>query len=67
MLSVSNQEEGKSISSFKIFKAQVELEFENKIKCPRIDNRGEYTSDKFNSIYQQKSIKKKFTVAYIPQ
>ncbi|KAE8733847.1 hypothetical protein F3Y22_tig00000916pilonHSYRG00052 [Hibiscus syriacus] len=35
-------------STFKNFKAQVELDSGNKIKCFRIDNGGEYTSEEFD-------------------
>ncbi|KAL4361851.1 hypothetical protein GQ457_04G011270 [Hibiscus cannabinus] len=35
-------------STFKVFKARVELDSGNKIKCFRSDNGGEYTSDEFD-------------------
>jgi hypothetical protein len=43
---------------FKTFKARVELEYENKIKCLRTDNRGEYTSDEFDNLCQHEGIKR---------
>ena len=52
---------------FKIFKVRVELEFDKKIKCLRIDNGGEYTGEEFDSFCQQEGIKRQFMVAYTPQ
>ena len=54
-------------STFKVFKARVELEAEKKIKCLRIDNGGEYTSDEFENFCKEEGIKKQFTVPYTPQ
>jgi hypothetical protein len=55
------------LAVFKTFKARVELEFEKKIKCLRIDNGGEYTSDEFDNFCQHEGIKRQFTTAYTPQ
>lgn len=52
---------------FKDFKAQVELEFRNKIKCLRIDNEKEYTNDKFLVLCKQEGIERQFNVPYTPQ
>jgi transposase InsO family protein len=52
---------------FKTFKAQVELEYERKIKCLRTHNRGEYTNDEFDNFCQHEGIKRQFTMTYIPQ
>ena len=41
---------------FKQFKARVELEFEKKIKCLRIDNGEEYTDGEFLTFCKQKGI-----------
>lgn len=38
---------------FKIFKARVELESKNNIKCLSTDIGGKYTSDEFNNFCQQ--------------
>ena len=55
------------LAVFKTFKARVELESENKIKCLRTDNRREYTSDEFDNLCQHEGIKRQFTTAYTPQ
>ncbi|KAE8722570.1 Peptidyl-prolyl cis-trans isomerase FKBP62 [Hibiscus syriacus] len=54
-------------STFKNFKARVELDSGNKIKCFRIDNGGEYTSEEFDDFCRKKGIKRQFTVANTPQ
>jgi hypothetical protein len=46
------------LTIFKTFKARVELESEKKIKCLRIYNGGEYTSDEFDNFCQHKGIKR---------
>ncbi|GJV06667.1 gag-pol polyprotein [Tanacetum coccineum] len=45
----------------------VELDSGKKIKCLRMDNRGEYTGDEFNTFCRQEEIKRQFTTAYTPQ
>ncbi|KAE8679683.1 hypothetical protein F3Y22_tig00111398pilonHSYRG00331 [Hibiscus syriacus] len=54
-------------STFKNFKARVELDFGNKIKCFRTDNGGEYTSEEFDNFCRKECIKRQFTVANTPQ
>ncbi|KAE8702857.1 Detected protein of unknown function [Hibiscus syriacus] len=54
-------------STFKNFKAWVELDSGNKIKCFRTDNGGEYTSEEFDDFYRKDGIKRQFTVANTPQ
>ncbi|KAE8710792.1 hypothetical protein F3Y22_tig00110319pilonHSYRG00355 [Hibiscus syriacus] len=54
-------------STFKNFKARVELDSGNKIKCFRTDNGEEYTSKEFNDFCRKKGIKRQFTVANTPQ
>ncbi|KAE8680667.1 Thioredoxin superfamily protein, putative isoform 2 [Hibiscus syriacus] len=54
-------------STFKNFKARVELDSGNKIKCFRTDNGGEYTSEEFNDFCKKEGIKRQFTVANTPQ
>ncbi|KAE8703505.1 hypothetical protein F3Y22_tig00110469pilonHSYRG00245 [Hibiscus syriacus] len=54
-------------STFKIFKARVELDSGNKIKCFRIDNGGEYTSEEFDDFCRKEGIERQFTVANTPQ
>ena len=44
---------GDVFTIFKTYKARVELDSGNKIKCLRTDNEGEYTSNEFNSFYKQ--------------
>ncbi|KAE8711089.1 Retrovirus-related Pol polyprotein from transposon TNT 1-94 [Hibiscus syriacus] len=50
-------------STFKNFKARVELDYGNKIKCFRTDNGGEYTSEEFDDFCKKEGIKRQFTVA----
>ncbi|KAE8689483.1 CYP710A2 protein [Hibiscus syriacus] len=54
-------------STFKIFKARVELDSGNKIKCFRTDNGEEYTSEEFDDFCRKEGIKRQFTVANTPQ
>ncbi|KAE8674537.1 hypothetical protein F3Y22_tig00111745pilonHSYRG00059 [Hibiscus syriacus] len=54
-------------STFKNFKAWVELDSGNKIKCFRTDNGGEYTSEEFDDFCRKECIKRQFTVANTPQ
>jgi len=54
------------LAVFKTFKARVELESKKKIKCLRIDNREEYTSDEFDNFCQHEGIKRQFTITYTP-
>ncbi|KAE8669377.1 putative LRR receptor-like serine/threonine-protein kinase [Hibiscus syriacus] len=54
-------------STFKNFKARVELDSGNKIKCFRTDNGGEYTSEEFDDFCRKECIKRQFTVANTPQ
>ncbi|KAE8725167.1 Eukaryotic translation initiation factor 3 subunit E [Hibiscus syriacus] len=54
-------------STFKNFKARVELDYGNKIKCFRTDNGGEYTSEEFDDFCRKEGIKRQFTVANTPQ
>ncbi|KAE8726848.1 hypothetical protein F3Y22_tig00005974pilonHSYRG00145 [Hibiscus syriacus] len=55
------------VSTFKNFKARVELDSRNKIKCFRTDNGGEYTSEEFDDFCRKEGIKRQFTVADTPQ
>jgi len=52
---------------FKVFKASVELKSGKKIKCLKIDNGGEFTSDEFNEFYQEEGIKRQFATTYTQQ
>ncbi|KAE8730652.1 putative galacturonosyltransferase 6 [Hibiscus syriacus] len=54
-------------ATFKNFKARVELDSGNKIKCFRTDNGGEYTSEEFDDFCKRECIKRQFTVANTPQ
>ncbi|KAE8703963.1 hypothetical protein F3Y22_tig00110462pilonHSYRG00425 [Hibiscus syriacus] len=54
-------------STFKNFKARVELDYGNKIKCFRTNNGGEYTSEEFDDFCRKEGIKRQFTVANTPQ
>ncbi|KAE8679209.1 Retrovirus-related Pol polyprotein from transposon TNT 1-94 [Hibiscus syriacus] len=46
---------------------RVELDSGNKIKCFRIDNGGEYTSEEFDDFCKKEGIKRQFTVVNTPQ
>ncbi|GJX77801.1 gag-pol polyprotein [Tanacetum coccineum] len=52
---------------FKVYKARVELDSRDKIKCLRTHNGGEYTGDDFDTFCRQEGIKRQFTTAYTPQ
>ncbi|KAE8675254.1 hypothetical protein F3Y22_tig00111689pilonHSYRG00088 [Hibiscus syriacus] len=54
-------------STFKNFKALVEFDSGNKIKCFRTDDGGEYTSEEFDDFYWKEGIKRQFTLANTPQ
>jgi hypothetical protein len=54
-------------SKFKEFKALIENLSERKIKIPRSDNGGEYTSKEFVSFCKDVGIKRKLTTPYNPQ
>ncbi|KAE8690665.1 hypothetical protein F3Y22_tig00110893pilonHSYRG00252 [Hibiscus syriacus] len=58
--------EVRCVSTFKNFKARVELDSGNKIKCFRTDNGGEYTSEEFDDFCRKEGIKRQFTVANTP-
>jgi transposase InsO family protein len=55
---------GKSevFSRFQEFKALVENQTEKKIRVPRSDNGGEYTSNDFNDFYREAGIKRELTL-----
>ena len=52
---------------FKIFKELIANEAEQKIKCLRSDNGGEFTSKEFNLFYEEHDIKRQFLAAMTPQ
>ena len=52
---------------FKEFKALVENLYEKKIKIPRSNNGGEFTSNKFNEFCKEVGIKRELTIPYNPQ
>jgi transposase InsO family protein len=54
-------------SKFKEFKALIENLSERKIKIPRSDNGGEYTSKEFVNFYRDVGIKRELTTPYNPQ
>ena len=55
------------LARFQEFKAQVENLTGRKIKVPRSDNGGEYTSKDFNDFCIEAGIKREYTVPYNPQ
>lgn len=52
---------------FKRFKEQIENESYIKIKCLRLDNGGEFTSNEFNDYCHEHGIKRQFSAARTPQ
>ena len=52
---------------FKAFKALVENETDMKIKCLRLDNGGEFTSNEFDDFYETNGLRRHFLVARTPQ
>lgn len=52
---------------FRDLKARVENQTGNKIKIPRINNGGEYTSNEFKDFCREAKIKKEVIVPYKPQ
>ena len=61
------KKEYEAFGCFKIFKELVENETEQKIKCLRSDNGGEFTSKEFNHYCEEHGIKKQFSAARTPQ
>ena len=61
------KKKSEAFGCFKIFKEQVENEIEQKIKCLRSDNGGEFTSKEFNHYYEEHGIKRQFSAARMPQ
>jgi transposase InsO family protein len=58
---------GQVFNWFQEFKALVENQIRRKIRVPRTDNGGEYTSKEFNDFCAGESIKTELTVPYNPQ
>ena len=61
------KEKSKSFENFKIFKPMVENEANQKIKCLRSDNGGEFTSNELNDFCEIHGIKRQFSAAETPQ
>ena len=61
------KEKSKDFEKFKIFKAVVENETNQKIKCLRSHNGGKLTSNEFNEFFEVHGIKRQFSVAKTPQ
>jgi transposase InsO family protein len=54
-------------SRFREFRALVENQTGKKIKIPRLDNGGEYTSNEFKDFCKEARIKRELTVPFNPQ
>ena len=52
---------------FKEFKALIENHSERRVKTPRTNNGGEYTSKEFESFCKEARIKRQLTTPYNPQ
>ena len=61
------KEKSEAFEKFKIFKAMVENETNEKIKCLRFENGGEFTSNEFNDFCEIHGIKRKFSAGDTPQ
>ena len=61
------KEKSEAFEKFKIFKAMVENETNQKIKCPRSENGGEFTSNEFNYFCEIHGIKIQFSATKTPQ
>ena len=61
------KKKSKAFGYFKIFKELVENEAEQRIKCLRSDNGGEFTSKEFNLYHEDHGIKRQFSAARTPQ
>lgn len=64
MLGVSYPENNYVFQFFQFYKARVELELREKIKCNRTNNGREYIVKEFDEFYNQEGIKKQFIIAY---
>ncbi|GJS60500.1 zinc finger, CCHC-type containing protein [Tanacetum coccineum] len=56
-----------ALAKFKIFKAQVEMETQHKVKALRTDRGGEFNSHAFVKFCQEEGIQRKTTTPYTPQ
>ena len=61
------KEKSEAFENFKIFKAMVENETNQKIKCLRSANTREFTSNEFNEFCEIHGIKRQFSAAKTPQ
>ena len=61
------KEKSEAFEKFKIFKAMVENEINQKIKCLRSGNGGEFTSNEFNDFCEIHGIKIQFSATKTPQ
>ena len=61
------KEKYEAFRKFKVFKNLVENEKEEKIKCLRSDNGGEFTSNEFDLFYEENGIKRQFSATGTPQ
>ncbi|CAJ2658399.1 unnamed protein product [Trifolium pratense] len=61
------KEKSSALAVFKRFKALVENESNQSIKCLRTDRGGEFLSDTFNDFCSEYGIKRQLTAAYTPQ
>ena len=61
------KEKSKDFNKFTAFKVLVENEIEEKIKCLRSENGGDFTSKYFDIFYETHGIKRQFSAASTPQ
>ena len=62
-----SQRKSEDFEKFNIFKAMVENETNQKIKCLILDNGGEFTSNEFNEFGEIHGVKRQFSAAKSPQ
>jgi transposase InsO family protein len=61
------KKKSKDFKCFRVFKELVENETNLKIKCLRLDNGGDFTSNEFRDFCEEHGIKKQFLIARTPQ
>jgi transposase InsO family protein len=62
-----HKNKSEAFENFKIYKEMVENEMDSRIKCLRLDNGGEFTSNKFMDYCNNHGIKRQFSIARTPQ
>ena len=61
------KEKSEVFTKFKVWRAEVEKEIGQSLKCLQSDNDGEYTSKEFQIFYEEYSIKRHFSMRGTPK